>query len=97
MGIGQARESTHRHPHGQVLPFHMASRNVRRIRASSNSYRFAADALCGAVTLLRLRIVPVHDNRIMLELVKLVQERNGKSATVFHLRVGYVSPNVLGS
>ena len=30
-GVGQARESSHCHPHTEILPFNIASRNVARV------------------------------------------------------------------
>jgi len=58
--ICQPREASHVHPHGEVLPFDVASRNVIPVGFSNNRGCNRADTLRRAVSsLCALRFVPV--------------------------------------
>lgn len=48
--VGQSRETPHAHPHGQVLPFDVASRNKFFDRVSSYPLLFTANTFGRAVS-----------------------------------------------
>ena len=58
-GICQSRESSHRHPHGEILAFNIAGGDVVWIRISVNYFGLAANTLSRAVSLFGFRITSV--------------------------------------
>ena len=60
-GIRKTGEAAHRHPHGGLLTFYKASRNMQGVRIAAYRLHIAPDALCGPVTLLRLALLQPFD------------------------------------
>ena len=56
-GVRQASEPAHVHSHIEILPFHEASRDMRRFRIADHLHPLGAKTLRGAVALLAFRIV----------------------------------------
>lgn len=70
--VREAREASHIHPHIEILPFHVASRDVLFGRIAYNFDSLGPKTLCGAVAFLPFRIVAV--NLLQLSEVDLAAE-----------------------
>jgi len=70
--IRQASKATHLHPHIQILPFNVASRDVLLFRVADDFHAFGSQTLRGAVSGLSLGIVAI--NLVKLSEVDLMTE-----------------------
>jgi hypothetical protein len=84
--IGQARKPAHPHPHGEVLPFHKAGRNVLLIGITGHNVALGSDNLRRAITPRSDRLGFVEFNR--LPEIDFGTERHFDSVDIAAERVG---------
>ena len=58
--VCQASEAAHVHPHRQILPLNKRRADMVRVGVASNVPLLCADALCGAIAFLAMRLCAVN-------------------------------------